>query len=228
MEYCKEQAFPSSRLSWHLSTRQTPENAKWWKAELAGCGAWDPPFLSSSWLLQWLELLWLFRGSCDPLVFRCVGHGAALGRGLCWWVSLGELSEMKPCGRRNTNLWQAEIPGLWGHLCAVQNAGSFLAPREAAVALVAFPGVQRNPYHPPQMEGSKGLERGTCPTSLLQDWLAFPNPSFWSLLTILSAAVTSSPLDLWTAAWGESCHCRHPSCCLNPGAGGTDLFCFSS
>lgn len=125
--------------------------------------------------------------------------------GLCWWVSLGGLSEIKPCGRRNTNFWQAEVPGLWGHLCATQDAGSFLAPREAAAAVahVAFPGVQRNSYHPSQMEGNEGLERGTCPTSLLQDWLAFPNPSFWSLLTILSAAVTSSPLDLWTAAWGE-------------------------
>lgn len=57
------------------------------------------------------------------------------------------------------------------HQCATQNAGSFLAPREAAdaVAHVASAGVQRNPYHPPQMEGSEGLERGTCPTSLLQD-----------------------------------------------------------
>lgn len=53
----------------------------------------------------------------------------------------------------------------------MQNAGSFLAAREAAAAVahVAFPGVQRNPYHPPQMEGSEGLERGTCPTNLLQD-----------------------------------------------------------
>lgn len=90
--------------------------------------------------------------------------------GLCWWVSLGGLSEINPVGggtQASEKLKSLVCEGI----CATQNAGSFLAAREAAAAVahVAFPGVQRNPYHPSQMEGSEGLERGTCPTSLLQD-----------------------------------------------------------
>lgn len=115
-----------------------------------------------------LEVLWLFRASCHPLVFRCAGHGCALGRGMCWWLSLGGLSEIKPCGRRNTTCDRLKSLVCEGiHvLCRMLDLSWLPA---AAVALVAFPGVQRNPYHPPQMEARKGLERGTCPTSLLQD-----------------------------------------------------------
>lgn len=55
----------------------------------------------------------------------------------------------------------------------MQNAGSFLAAREtaAAVAHVAFPGVQRNPYHPSQME-ARGLKEALVPPAFCKiDWL---------------------------------------------------------
>lgn len=101
---------------------------------------------------------------CWP--WMCSGQGDVL-----LGVSLGGLGEIKPCGRRNTDLWQAEIPGLGGHPCAMQDAGSLLAPREAAVAPAAFPGVQRNPYHPPQMEG-RGLKEALVPPAFCKiDWL---------------------------------------------------------
>lgn len=69
------------------------------------------PSLSSSWLLQCLEVLWLSTDFCDP----CSGMfavGVLWAEGLCCWVSLGGLSEIKPRGRGNINFWQAEIPGL--------------------------------------------------------------------------------------------------------------------